>query len=1047
MKIARWLSEHILFIITLFLLAFIPLYPKLPLIDISHTWVKIRIEDFLVSGALIIWIVQVIRKKATVKTPLTLPIILFWAIGSISTVYAVFYIFPYIANVFPNIAWLNYLRRIEYISLFFIAFSAIRNKKYVQYIPIVLSLTLIGVTIYGLGQKSFSFTFTLFQHAFTIGWPQTFYAYSTMNEEFAKGIPLLLSPLGRIQSTFGGHYDLAAYLVMVIPIMGSMIFGFKNKFSKLYFLLTAIGGLVLLLLTASRVSFAVYLLTISFMFVLQKKKILIIPVVILSILLLQSFQGISQRFGSTISQVDLVVDARTGKAVGIAKKVDKTGAKKPVLIEETQQTGETLPQGTGFINLPAEPSTKTITKVQYKRSMLRAGSESAQITNIEGDFVVKKALAYDVSFTTRFQGEWPRALEAFKRNVLLGSGYSSISLATDNDYLRMLGEVGIFGTASFALIFIIIGIYIRRVVHEVSSPVAKSLILGITAGIFGLGLNAILIDVFEASKVAFVLWMLVGVAIGLLHMYQKERIHFRKEIVNVFISTPAITIYLLLASIGIFSIMLNNYFVADDFTWLRWVADCKKVLYSNGVTKCEPTNTTLLKFFTDSHGFFYRPGAKLYFYIMYAMFWLSPFAYHVMSLLGHFVTTTLVFLISFEILKKKSFALITAFLFLVISSHAEAIFWISSSGHIFASVFILLALYLFILWRKTKMGIFLIGSLFSCIISPTFQELGIVAPFLVIAYDLIFEHPRVLKHIARCWYYPLFLFITPFYLIMRNNAKSLGPQGDYSYSLSHLPYNIAGNLLGYIMLTIIGSNSLDYYRQFRDFGKGNIVIAAIIIIAVFVVFGFLYRSYAKHIKAADIKIIFASLAFFIIPLLPFIALGNIAPRYGYLASFGVLLLLSFGLQKIDYILEKANKYLGLCVVGLCVASFMYLHIQELERINKQWKQAGAMVNNVLITLNDTFPKHNATPQNPVFYFVNIPTRIGEAWVFPVGLPDALWFTFQNENLTVHTKLPLDLALDAAEGSQSARVFEFDKVGNVSGIERTRTTKEVTIEKK
>lgn len=1046
MKLLRFLSDNILFVITLFLLAFIPLYPKLPLIDIQHTWVKVRIEDFLVGAALVFWGVQILRKKATFKSPLTIPIIVFWVVGAISTVYAIFIIFPHIANVFPSITWLHYLRRIEYLSLFFVAFSSIRSKKFIPWVAVILSITLLLVIIYGFGQKSFSYTFDLGSQHVTLGWPQTFYAYSTMNEEFAKGIPLLLSPLGRIQSTFGGHYDLAAYLVLVIPIMGSMVIGFKNKFSKVYFFITAVLGLVLLLLTASRVSFAVYLITISFMLILQRKKLFIIPVVILSILLLQSFQGISLRFGSTISQVDLVVDARTGKAVGIAKKGNQD-SKKPILIEETQSTGENLPQGTGYINLPAEQGTKTITEVLYKRTQLRAGSESAEITNIEGDFVIKKALAYDVSFTTRFQGEWPRAIEAFKRNVLLGSGYSSISLATDNDYLRMLGETGIAGTAAFVILFIIYGIYVYKVAGEITSSSARSMVLGITAGIFGLSLNAILIDVFEASKVAFVLWMLIGISVGILYLYQKQKINFVKELRNVLLSSPAILVYLLFASIGIFSIMLQNYFVADDFTWLRWVADCKKVLYTTGATKCEPFKTTITNYFTDSQGFFYRPGTKVYFYGMYSLFWLNSFAYHVVSLLFHYLTTALVFLISYRILQKKVFAFIAAFFFLILSGHSEAVFWISSTGHLISSALVLIALLAYIYWRDGKSILFFIASIIACVLAPLFHELGIIAPILIIVYDLTTEHSDLLKQVKKRWFYIVYLFPIPLYLFMRRMAKSLGPQGDYNYSIPHLPFNVVGNLVGYVGLTLIGSRWLEYYRQMRDYGKGHVGIAAVGLLIGIVGIVLVFRFAMPYITKTDKKIFLISLTLFVIPLMPFLGLGNITLRYVYLASFGVVLFMGLLLEKLHLVIRPSNKYLAMIFVILCVTTFSYFHIQELQRVNEDWQQAGKLSNNLLVSFNDAFPKHNATPQNPVFYFVNVPIRLGEAWVFPVGLPDALWFTFQNSNLSVNISKSLDLALDSAEGSQSARVFEFDKEGSVSEVIRTKTTKEVPIEKK
>ena len=93
---------------------------------------------------------------------------------------------------------------------------------------------------------------------------------------------------------------------------------------------------------------------------------------------------------------------------------------------------------------------------------------------------------------------------------------------------------------------------------------------------------------------------------------------------------------------------------------------------------------------------------------------------------------------------------------------------------------------------------------------------------------------------------------------------------------------------------------------------------------------------------------------------------------------------------------------------------------------------------LLTSMNYTFPVSKATPPNPVFYYVNTPIRYGEAWIFPVGLPDALWFTFQNENLTIHQSPSLDLALDAAEASYSARVFEFDKDGSISEVNRVKS---------
>src|SRR6185369_14882221 len=131
MKIWNWIKNNVLFLITLFLLVFIPLYPKKPLIDIVNTWVYIRAEDFIVVAVAVIWLIFLFRKKITLKTPLTLPILLFWLAGVIATIHGILIIFPDIANVFPNVAFLSFLRRIEYIILFFVAYAAVKDKKHI----------------------------------------------------------------------------------------------------------------------------------------------------------------------------------------------------------------------------------------------------------------------------------------------------------------------------------------------------------------------------------------------------------------------------------------------------------------------------------------------------------------------------------------------------------------------------------------------------------------------------------------------------------------------------------------------------------------------------------------------------------------------------------------------------------------------------------------------------------------------------------------------------------------------------------------------------
>ena len=81
-----------------------------------------------------------------------------------------------------------------------------------------------------------------------------------------------------------------------------------------------------------------------------------------------------------------------------------------------------------------------------------------------------------------------------------------------------------------------------------------------------------------------------------------------------------------------------------------------------------------------------------------------------------------------------------------------------------------------------------------------------------------------------------------------------------------------------------------------------------------------------------------------------------------------------------------------------------------------------------------------------FHFVNVPQKVGEAWVFPVGLPDAIWFAFQNKDVKIYTYNDLDTALNQAGFSFNKRVFQFNDDGSVTEIDRFEKSPELIIPK-
>ena len=496
-KLLKWIDHHILEYLSFALLIFIPLYPKIPFTDILPGYiVRIRLDDFLVAAAFLIWIIQLLRKKVSLeKNPLFIPIVVYLLIGFLSSVSAIF-----ITKTVPldslhiSKLSLHFLRRIEYFSVFFIFFSSIKSlaqiKKYVYTTAIVLLL----VSLYGFGQKY-------------LYWP----AFSTMNREFSKGIKLYLSEHARVLSTFGGHYDLAAYLMIVLTLFIPLAFIVQKNWHKLLFLIVSAAGFWLMILTVSRTSFLAYLvsITIAFIFLAFKKNFLWalsrwFLIISISIFVMLSFGDLSERFAHILKINNL-----------------KSIAQKPIKKE--------APQGPQVAYLESV-SPKSDTPPTTNRPSDVYEEQPNYFNTEEGTAVAKPrtysqtAVQYDLSTSIRLDYTWPKAIEGFTRNPLLGSGYSTLTKrtieeyteaeSTDNDFLRALGETGLLGFLTFFGIIGFICYFAVSNFAKIKDQFSATIVAGLTAATCGLLINAIYIDVFEASKVAYMFWIMAAILIA-----------------------------------------------------------------------------------------------------------------------------------------------------------------------------------------------------------------------------------------------------------------------------------------------------------------------------------------------------------------------------------------------------------------------------------------------------------------------------------------------------------------------------------------------------
>ncbi len=1022
-KLLQFVDDNILKFGIAFLILFIALYPKLPSVHIIRTWVYIRLEDFFILGVVVIWFIDVLRRKVRLPWKLGSPIALYWLAGLLSFVFSLIFIAPTLTNFFPHVAALNYIRRIEYMILFFVAFSTIRTKKDIKQYVWIISITVLLFTLYGFGQRLYLTVWNYFPQFFEKN-QFCFPSFQTGNEEFAKGIPLCLPGDARITSTFGGHYDLAAYLVVVLSLFVGILVSLKRWAARIGMFMLYLASLSLLMLTSSRVSFIAYIVGATATLILYKKKRYILPMLVISVITLLIFSGsTARRLLSTFRFANIVTNSQ-GQLIGESTN-GLPDSLKQKLAHDKQVTEsinpQDLQQGSGYLGLPQKATPvatnvavikKTISPEEARR--LRLADTSLQISTVSGTFLVRRVLVYDISFTTRFQGEWPHAWSAFLRDPLFGSGYATITLATDNDYLRALGESGAFGLLSFALIFVVFGIAFKNIMPQVEDRFTRGVLWGLAGGTIGLFVNATLIDVFEASKVAESFWIFMGLGMGTLLLYKKEKIPYKESLLRLFTSPVSLVIYLTTLLASFFMQSIGNFFVADDFTWLKWAATS--------------TTGSVPRYFTNAQHFFYRPLDKTVVYLLYTLFSFQPEGYHLFILFIHLLISLGVYVLTRQIFHKKWVSFIAAVLFLLLPAHAENLFWFSTLSTVISAFFIIYALIMYLVFSRLAKWYWYAASFVFVLLAFASYEIAVIAPLLILATDFFLAKKR--KPLVSLLYSLPFLALIPLYGVVRVVTHAFISGGDYSYNAVKFLPNLVGNFLGYIAFFFAGEPALSGYNGAREALRGvwlPVTVVLLLLVIFLAVVIYLKRKAVISCLRSELGSVSAyGVVFAFISLLPFLGLGNMSGRYLYLASTGFLIsLMCLGI----YLYEKIHLqpvWKKTAVVVLVVAVAAVYHVQ-LNVASRQWQRAGELTNRPLRLFRVYYENLNASDH---LYFVNTPVRYKDTWVYPLGLTDALWFIYRDGLPQIREVGSISEAQAEARlyDAKSVYIFRFDSKG-------------------
>lgn len=430
-----WLDINGLFVLSAFLIVFIPLFPKIPIFDVLPGYiVRARPEDVLILFTALIWIKDALKKKFEFNS-IFLWIVIFYTVSGAISIFLGTVLLQSIPSQLLHIgkSSLHLFRYLEYFALFFFTYSSIKTQKQLKIILSLVTITIFLVVLYGFGQEYFKFPL-----------------FSTMNREYSKGVTLYLREGARPQSTFAGHYDLAAYLVIVLPLIFSLALATLNiNFKKLHTLTKQKSTYLCAFLHFVHILGAWMLVTSG-----SKTALLAYVVGIFIVLLfyLQKLGNLKQqiKWGSfALILTTLVLSV-------FLNYFAKPTRDKIISLIQTQFGTADAPD-----NPDATPDDLIGDGVVFKQITLKNPDGTERKEWIEEKSTWSpNALKYGLSMGIRLDTLWPNALKGFANNPLFGNGYSTLTVvdtpweysnadSTDNNYLRTLGETGIVGFIIF----------------------------------------------------------------------------------------------------------------------------------------------------------------------------------------------------------------------------------------------------------------------------------------------------------------------------------------------------------------------------------------------------------------------------------------------------------------------------------------------------------------------------------------------------------------------------------------------------------------------
>lgn len=379
-----------------------------------------------------------------------------------------------------------------------------------------------------------------------------------------------------------------------------------------------------------------------------------------------------------------------------------------------------------------------------------------------------------------------------------------------------------------------------------------------------------------------------------------------KDVRNYLVLNLDFIVPMLIITFLIYAYSLNGAFVSDDIP-----------MFVN--------NEKIRDFFGVLKTFNFQ---NIYFSISYHLFGTNPIPLHLMSLLQHLVSTTLVFIFISMIFSKRV-AKYTTILFALHPINSETVSWISANGYSYRTILLLLGLISYGIFKNTsnkKYFILSVAVFPLAIITRRYQgNQSLIIPAIFIVVDQFFYEKRIsLKSLLKLWpfYVVAIAFVTYDIKGILERISVISPKLQ-----ENIPYHTG------LFYTVFKSLELLIFpNKLSIFHEGEILSKALYIVMALSTIGYSALTiyfWRKNRKIAGLLLIIPASIFY--TLMPIKVSWFAAERYLYPGTLAFCALIALGILKI----EKKYKIKNFAILTIAIIATLY-SIRTVIRTN-DWK--------------------------------------------------------------------------------------------------------------